>query len=94
MTKPRRNLVFVHSQVRTVLIFVLYYFLWVDFFPFLESLRIRLAMEPYGTAAITQYPLNLADDWLRKRQGLALPVLPPTTHEARKYFFHQDSGVF
>ena len=44
-------------------------------------------MEPYGTTATAQYPLNLADDWLRKRQGLALPVLPPTTPEARKYFF-------
>ena len=44
-------------------------------------------MEPYGAAASAQYPLNSADDWLRKRQGLALPVLPPTTPEARKYFF-------
>ena len=44
-------------------------------------------MEPYGAAAATEYQLNDADDWLRKRQGLALPVLPPTTLEARKYFF-------
>lgn len=44
-------------------------------------------MEPYGAAATAQYPLNSPDDWLRKRQGLALPVLPPTTPEARKYFF-------
>jgi hypothetical protein len=34
----------------------------------------ELAMEPTATA---QYPLNSSDDWLRKRQGLALPVLPP-----------------
>lgn len=44
-------------------------------------------MESYGAAAATEYLLNNADDWLRKRQGLALPVLPPTTPEARKYFF-------
>ena len=65
---------------------MLHYFHWL-IFPLLESLRIKLAMEPYGTTAIAQYPLNSADDWLRKRQGLALPVLPPTTPEARKYFF-------
>jgi len=44
-------------------------------------------MEPYGATAAAQYPLNAADDWLQKRQGLALPVLSPTTPEARKYFF-------
>lgn len=44
-------------------------------------------MEPYGDTAAAQYPLNFADDWLHKWQGLALPVLPPTTPEARKYFF-------
>lgn len=32
---------------------------------------------------------NRGDDWLRRRQGLALPALPPTTNEARKYFFTQ-----
>jgi len=44
-------------------------------------------MEPYTVAATDRYPLNPSDNWLRKRQGLALPVLPPTTPEARKYFF-------
>ena len=44
-------------------------------------------MEPYRETAAIEYPLNNADDWLRKRQGLSLPVLPPTTAEARKYFF-------
>jgi hypothetical protein len=44
-------------------------------------------MEPYGIAATEQYQLNPSDDWLQKRQGLALPVLPPTTPEACKYFF-------
>jgi len=53
----------------------------------LDSLRNRLLMEPYTVAATDRYPLNPSDDWLRKRQGLALPVLPPTTPEARKYFF-------
>jgi hypothetical protein len=44
-------------------------------------------MEPYSVVAAEQYLLNRSDDWLQKRQGLALPVLPPTTAEARKYFF-------
>ena len=61
---------------------------YVDQFSLLsESLRGRLIMEPYGATAAVQYPLNAADDWLRKQQGLALPVLPPTTPEAHKYFF-------
>ena len=34
-------------------------------------------------------PLAPSDDWLRQRQALALPVLPPTTKSARKYFFDQ-----
>ncbi|KAH9478811.1 Werner Syndrome-like exonuclease [Psilocybe cubensis] len=54
---------------------------------FPDSLRIRLGMEPYSAEAEIQYRLNSSDNWLRKRQGLALPVLPPTTLEARKYFF-------
>jgi hypothetical protein len=33
------------------------------------------------------HQLNSSDDWLRQRQGLALPVLPPTTPEARQFFF-------
>jgi hypothetical protein len=44
-------------------------------------------MEPYSETAANTFKLNSNDDWLRKRQGLALPVLPPTTPEARKYFF-------
>jgi hypothetical protein len=35
----------------------------------------------------TACKVNPPDDWLRQRQGLALPVLPPTTQEARQYFF-------
>ena len=44
-------------------------------------------MEPYSEEVETRYKLSLGDSWLRKRQGLALPVLPPTTPEARKFFF-------
>ena len=54
-----------------------------------DSLRLRLKMEPYSEEAAKIYPLNKNDDWLRKRQGLALPILPPTTSEARKFFFTQ-----
>lgn len=50
-------------------------------------MRTRMEMEPYSEAAANTFKLNSNDDWLRKRQGLALPVLPPTTPEARKYFF-------
>jgi len=46
-------------------------------------------MEPYTQEAARTYPLNHSDDWLLKHQGLALPVLPPSTLEARKYFFCQ-----
>jgi len=46
-------------------------------------------MDPYSEDAAKTYPLNDSDNWLRKRQGLALPVLPPTTPEARKFFFKQ-----
>jgi hypothetical protein len=52
-----------------------------------ESLRIKLAMEPYTESAVQTFKLNHNDNWLRKHQGLALPSLPPTTPEARKYFF-------
>jgi len=46
-------------------------------------------MEPYSAEAAKTYPLNESDDWLRKHQGLALPVLPPTTLEAQNFFFKQ-----
>jgi hypothetical protein len=44
-------------------------------------------MEPYTESAAQTFKLSSNDNWLRKRQGLALPALPPTTPEARKYFF-------
>jgi hypothetical protein len=44
-------------------------------------------MEPYSNQAAVLFKLNSSDDWLQKRQGLALPALPPTTLEARRYFF-------
>jgi len=46
-----------------------------------------MAMEPYSEHAAATYKLSVSDDWLRRRQDLALPVLPPTTPEARHYFF-------
>jgi len=46
-------------------------------------------MEPYSKEVETRYKLSLGDSWLRKRQGLALPVLPPTTPEAQKIIFFQ-----
>ncbi|KAJ7088237.1 hypothetical protein C8R43DRAFT_1142287 [Mycena crocata] len=52
-----------------------------------ESLRLRLDMQPYTTEASAKFKLNPNDDWLRQRQGLALPILPPTTPDARTYFF-------
>ncbi|PPQ83785.1 hypothetical protein CVT24_007139, partial [Panaeolus cyanescens] len=56
--------------------------------PFPESLRLRLDMQSYSVESAAQFKLkNSNDDWLRKRQGLALPILPPTTLEARVYFF-------
>jgi hypothetical protein len=46
-----------------------------------------MAMEPFSEKATETYKLKPNDDWLRRRQGLALPALPPTTSEARQYFF-------
>jgi len=48
-------------------------------------------MKPFNANAVTTYAgkINSSDDWLRRRQGVALPVLPPTTPEARQYFFTQ-----
>ncbi len=50
-----------------------------------ESLQLRLEMSPYKLNSSLK--LNENNEWLRQRQGLALPVLSPTTPEARKYFF-------
>jgi hypothetical protein len=44
-------------------------------------------MDQYTDTVTSTFKLNPSDEWLRKRQGLALPVLPPTTPEARQYFF-------
>ncbi|KAF7340497.1 3'-5' exonuclease domain-containing protein [Mycena sanguinolenta] len=52
-----------------------------------ESLRIRFNMEPYDDHTARLYNQNSNNDWLRRRQGVALPILPPTSPEARKYFF-------
>ncbi|KAJ7509193.1 hypothetical protein B0H11DRAFT_2427416 [Mycena galericulata] len=55
--------------------------------PVPESLRIRFEMAAYDDAAATTFKLNSNNDWLRRRQAVALPILPPNTPEARKYFF-------
>ncbi len=47
-------------------------------------------MQPYSADAAKAFKLNASNDWLRHRQNLALPVLPPTSPEARKYFFTQS----
>ena len=46
-----------------------------------------MAMEPYSEHAATTYKLKPNNDWLICQQGLALPAIPPTTPEARQYFF-------
>ena len=43
-------------------------------------------MMPYSHEADR---LNHADDWLRCRQGVRFPILPPTTTAARRYFFQE-----
>ncbi|KAK7002121.1 hypothetical protein R3P38DRAFT_3215931 [Favolaschia claudopus] len=52
-----------------------------------ESFRTRLGMAPYDENAVERFKLNGNNDWLRRRQGVALPIVPPTTPEARKYYF-------
>ncbi|KAJ3508637.1 hypothetical protein NMY22_g16549 [Coprinellus aureogranulatus] len=56
--------------------------------PFPESLRIEYCMEPYTESTRLKFQkLSLNDDWQRKKEQLALPILPPTTPEARHFFF-------
>ena len=44
-------------------------------------------MQPYNEQTAALYNISPNDDWLCCQQGLALPVLPPTTPEAHYYFF-------
>lgn len=44
-------------------------------------------MAPCDDNALATFKLNNNNDWLRQRQGVALPIVPPNTPEARKYFF-------
>ncbi|KAF8133169.1 hypothetical protein K438DRAFT_1787686 [Mycena galopus ATCC 62051] len=55
--------------------------------PVPETLRTRLNMASYSPDAASKFELNTSDDWLRRRQGVALPILPPITLDARKHFF-------
>ncbi|KAJ7077201.1 hypothetical protein C8R43DRAFT_1179242 [Mycena crocata] len=59
-----------------------------------ESLRLRLQMEPYNEETADRFKMKQGSvDWLRRRQGVALPILPPSTREAREFFF-QKMRVF
>ncbi|KAJ7270551.1 hypothetical protein C8J57DRAFT_1605631 [Mycena rebaudengoi] len=51
-------------------------------FPVPEVLRTRLNMASYSDEAASKFELNSSKDWLRRRQGVALPILPPTTLDA------------
>jgi hypothetical protein len=53
----------------------------------IEPIRVSLSMEPYSAHSAARFPLNSNNDWLRKHQKLALPILPPTTPPARRFFF-------
>ncbi|KAJ6631371.1 hypothetical protein B0H10DRAFT_1938265 [Mycena sp. CBHHK59/15] len=55
--------------------------------PVPEVLRTCLNMASYSDEAASKFELNPSEDWLRRRQGVSLPILPPTTLDARKYFF-------
>lgn len=58
------------------------------FFNRLESLRVRYGMETLTPELANKFPLAKSSyDWMRKRERVALPILPPTTLEARRYFF-------
>ncbi|KAJ7825530.1 hypothetical protein B0H13DRAFT_1918616 [Mycena leptocephala] len=48
-----------------------------------EVLRTRLNMASYSDEAASKFELNSSEDWLRQRQGVGLPILPPTTLDAR-----------
>ncbi len=49
--------------------------------------------EPQLSNADSPIQLGSNNDWLRRRQSLALPVLPPTTMEARQYFFTESRNL-
>ncbi|KAF9028547.1 hypothetical protein BDZ89DRAFT_1112967 [Hymenopellis radicata] len=54
---------------------------------FPKSLRIRMGMKQYSPEVAATFKLNASDDWLRRRQDLALPVRTPSQSNARQYFF-------
>ncbi|KAJ7434171.1 hypothetical protein FB451DRAFT_1379978 [Mycena latifolia] len=55
--------------------------------PVPELLRSRFEMASFDETTAARFKLNSNNDWLRRRQAVALPILPPNTPEARKYFF-------
>lgn len=50
-------------------------------------------MEPMTPEALEKFPIKRSSYiWMRKRERLALPILPPTTLEARRFFFKKVSA--
>ena len=52
------------------------------------SARTRLGIVDFASAqaAGSLVKLNKSDNWLRQCQGVALPILPPSTIESRTYY--------
>ncbi|KAK7012668.1 hypothetical protein R3P38DRAFT_3323885 [Favolaschia claudopus] len=57
--------------------------------PVPESLRLRFNMEPYNEQTATRFKLKGSNDWLRQRQAVALPILPPSTPTAHQFYFRE-----
>ncbi|KAL0565977.1 hypothetical protein V5O48_016044 [Marasmius crinis-equi] len=53
---------------------------------FPEILRSKLNMRLYDDQITLTMKVNTNKEWLHHRQNLGLPILPPTTPAARKYF--------
>ena len=51
-----------------------------------DALQTRLAMQPYNEQTAALFVVSHSDDWLHRKQGLALPAIPLTTSEAHRYF--------
>ncbi|KAK4699673.1 hypothetical protein P7C70_g6585, partial [Phenoliferia sp. Uapishka_3] len=52
-----------------------------------ELLLNRLGMTSYDNMGATRVKMNSSNEWLRRRQGVALPVMPPSSLAARKFYF-------
>ncbi|KAK4700876.1 hypothetical protein P7C70_g5367, partial [Phenoliferia sp. Uapishka_3] len=58
------------------------------------SLISRLGMRAYDDTSTPRVKLNSSNDWLRRRQGVALPILPPSTVAARQFYFKKLPTFF